>query len=225
MKILIIEDNISVLNALQQGFKYKHVITDQALDGSEGLKMLNDHFYDLAIIDLYLPGVDGEKIIKKARELGIKTPILVLTASKDIDTKTRLLEAGVDDYVEKPYSFEELFARITAILRRSKQNFPSEYLKIEDLELLPDKRIAVRAGKKIPLRGKEYELLKYFMNHPNTVVNRQTLMEKVWGYSTSVLSNTVDAHVSNLRQKIDKGFRKTLIKTIHGIGYMMTTEG
>jgi two-component system, OmpR family, response regulator len=127
---------------------------------------------------------------------------------------------GADDYMEKPYSFEELYARIMAILRRSGQVFPSEYLTIEDLELVPDKRAALREKKDLKLRGKEYELLKYLMSHPNAVINRNTLMEEVWGYSNSVSSNTVDAHISSLRNKLDKGHSKKFIKTVHGVGYM-----
>ena len=224
MKILIIEDNITILTALKQGFKYKSVVVDHCTDGKEGYYKLTHDIYDLAVIDLQLPGMRGEEIVKQAKAEGLRTPILVLTSSRDVKIKAMLLEAGADDYMEKPYSFEELYARIMAILRRSKIGFPSEYLVIEDLELLPEKRKAKRAGKEIDLRGKEYDLLKYFMAHPNTIISRTTLMEDVWGYSTSMLSNTVEAYISSLRAKLDKGFEKKFIKTIHGAGYMLEAD-
>ncbi|MDH5597194.1 MAG: response regulator transcription factor [Candidatus Peregrinibacteria bacterium] len=224
MKVLIIEDNPNVLAALSQGLKYKSVIAENSTDGDDGLEKLIKKSYDLAILDLDLPGKDGEEILKAAKLQGVQTPILILTANEDVTTRTRLLEAGAEDFISKPYSFEELFARMKAILRRSASSFPSEYLASGDLELLPERRMAVRGDQKIELRGKEYELLSYLMSHPNKIITRQTLMEEVWGYATSVLSNTVDAHISNLRNKIDKGFEKKLIKTVHGLGYMFDTE-
>ena len=224
MKILIVEDNTTILTALKQGFKYKNVITDHCTDGLEGMEKLKNNTYDLAILDLELPGMRGEEIVKQGKGMKIRTPLLILTASKDIETKAMLLEAGADDYMEKPYSFEELYARMMAILRRSEKSFPSEYLVIDDLEILPEKRIARRGKREIDLRGREYDLLKYLMCHPNQVISRSTLMEEVWGYSTSVLSNTVDTHISSLRSKIDKDFKKKLIKTIHGVGYMLEAD-
>ena len=224
MKILIVEDNTTIFTALRQGFKCKNVITDHCTDGLEGMEKLKNNTYDLAIIDLELPGMRGEEIVKQGKEMKIRTPLLILTASKDVETKAMLLEAGADDYMEKPYSFEELYARMMAILRRSEKYFPSEYLIIEDLEIIPEKRIAKRGKKEIDLRGREYDLLKYLMCHPNQVISRSTLMEEVWGYATSVLSNTVDTHISSLRSKIDKDFKKKLIKTIHGVGYMLEAD-
>jgi len=224
MRILIIEDNLTILKALKQGFKYKNVTTDHCENGISGFKKLVENTYDIAIIDLDLPGMRGEEIINGITKMGIKTPLMVLTGNREIGTKTMLLDLGAEDYIEKPYSFEELYARIMAILRRSIESFPSEYLVIIDLEILPEKRLAKRGGKEIDLRGKEYDLLKYFMCHPNKVISRNTLMEEVWGYATSIPSNTVDAHISSLRNKIDKGFDKKLIKTVHGIGYMLVSD-
>ncbi|MDH5597297.1 MAG: response regulator transcription factor, partial [Candidatus Peregrinibacteria bacterium] len=139
MKVLIIEDNPNVLMALSQGLKYKSVITDKSTDGDDGLNKLLKQSYDLAIVDLDLPGKSGEEILKAAKAKDVQTPILILTANEDIATKTRLLEAGAEDFISKPYSFEELFARIKAILRRSARGFPSEYLASGDLELLPER--------------------------------------------------------------------------------------
>jgi DNA-binding response OmpR family regulator len=224
MNILIVEDNVTILNALQQSFRYKQVGTEGTVSGLEALEKLKNKYYDIAIIDLGLPDLNGEEVIKEARAANIPTPMLVLTASKNVDTKARLLETGIDDYIEKPYSFDELFARISAILRRRSMRFPSEYLKIADLELLPENHTCMRGGKKIHLRNKEYALLKYLMQNPNRAISRQELVEKIWGDLTAAMSNTLDAHVFHLRQKIDKGFNKELIKTIHGFGYMMAVD-
>jgi len=221
MKILFIEDNPNILRSMRSEFRHRGVLAESSSNGLDGIRLLKENTYDLAIIDLGLPGKDGETVIMEARAAMVTTPLLVLTAQRNIETKTRLLDLGVDDYMEKPYSFDELFARVMAILRRSSQSFPSEYLKVGILELIPEKRMAVRNDKEVQLRGKEYELLKYFMRHPDVVISRQTLSEEVWGYSMTTFSNTVDAHIASLRAKIDKGFDKKLIKTIHGLGYML----
>jgi DNA-binding response OmpR family regulator len=224
MKILFIEDNPNILRSMRLEFKHRGVVAELCSNGSDGIKKLKENAYDLAIIDLGLPDKDGETVIMEARASKVVTPLLVLTAQRSLETKTRLLNLGVDDYMEKPYSFDELYARIMAILRRSSRSFPSEYLKVGVLELIPEKRTAVRKGKKIHLRGKEYELLKYFMRHPDVVISRQTLSEEVWGYSITTFSNTVDTHIASLRSKIDKGFDKKLIKTVHGLGYMLISS-
>jgi DNA-binding response OmpR family regulator len=222
MRILIIEDNRGIRNFLSQGFRYKNYICDEAINGKEGLKKILSNNYDLAIVDLMLPELNGEKVIDQARQIGIMIPIIVLTVVQDLQTKTRLLEMGVDDFVEKPFSFEELYARVNAILRRHKRTEVTEYLKISDLELVPEKRLAKRADKTIPLRGKEYALLEYLMRNKDKVVSRNTLMENVWGYNTACTSNTVDSHISSLRHKVDEWFATKLIKTVHGIGYMLS---
>ena len=221
MKILIIEDDVVIQNFLKRGFRYKQCVIDQAFDGSEGLeKLINDN-YDISIIDLLLPKLDGASLIQKARESGVKIPIIVLSSLQDFPTKTHLLDIGVDDYVVKPFSFEELYARILAILRRVQNQLPAEYLELNDLKLIPDKRMAVRSDKEIPLRKKEFALLEYLMQHPNQVVSRGELMQNVWDYNSLISSNTVDSHISSLRRKVDHGYKKSLIKTIHGIGYML----
>lgn len=224
MKILIIEDDVAIQNFLKRGFCYKQCVIDQAYDGLEGLEKLTNNDYAVAIVDLVLPKMDGTSLIQRIRENGIKTPIIVLSALQDLSKKTHLLEIGADDYITKPFSFEELYARILAVLRRSQNRLPTEHLEFADLKLIPEKRIAVRLDKKVPLRKKEYALLEYLMQHPNQVVSREELMQNVWDYQSFVLSNTVDSHVSSLRHKVDHGRKKPLIKTIYGIGYMMSDE-
>lgn len=224
MKVLVIEDDLSVQKALERGFQSKSVMAGFARDGKEALQKLSSQTYDVLVVDLMLPHVNGERIIEKVRSVGIRTPVLVLTAYRKPETKARLLNLGADDFLEKPFSFEELYARICAILRRLSRGMLTEHLKIGELELLPEKRVAVREGKMISLRGKEYNLLEHFMRHPDQILSHQQLMEKVWGYSTSILSNTVASHISTLRQKIDKDFENSYIRTIHGAGYMFCSE-
>ena len=224
MKVLIIEDNTGIQNALMQGFKTKNIIAESASDGKEGLRKLRNTSYNVVIIDLLLPKLSGEKVIEKMREEEINIPILVLTAVRDIKTKTRLLSLGADDYIEKPFSFDEVCARISAILRRGISYRKKTTIKMDDLEIIPEKRIAIRGKRKIVLRPKEYALLDYLLQHPEVVISRQTLMDQVWGYCTSTLSNTVDSHISALRRKIDQKGEKKLIKTIHGMGYMISVD-
>lgn len=224
MKLLIVEDSVDVLNALKNGFKNKNVITEHCRTGSEGLKKLKENDYDLAILDLMLPELRGEEILEKVKAANIQTPLLILTANDNVHKKAKLLEGGAEDFIQKPFTFDELFARIQAILRRIKNKIPTEYLKVGELELIPEEREALKAGKRIELKGKEYSLLEYLMKHPDQVISRQTLMEEVWDYSSSVLSNTVDAYMYKLRQKIDNDAKKRLIKTVHGVGFMLSSK-
>ncbi len=224
MKVLIIEDSVDVLNALGKGFKDKKVVTDHCKTGKAGLEKLKANDYDIAILDLMLPDLRGEEVFKQAKAQKVKTPILILTASTDVHKKTNLLEAGAEDFIEKPFTFAELYARIQAILRRINQSAPTEYIKVGHLELLPEKRAVLVSGKDVELKGKEYGLLEYLMKHPDQVVSRQELMEKVWGYSATVLTNTIDAYMYKLRQKVDKDPENKLITTVHGIGFMLVSN-
>lgn len=224
MKILIIEDSVDVLNALRKSFRNRKVITDHCASGEDALKKLKSQHYDLAILDLALPDMRGEDILKEVKSLNIQIPLLILTANTDVKKRAKLLEVGAEDFIQKPFTFDELYARIQAILRRVQNSVPTEYLKIGDLELIPERRMAIKNGKEIELKGKEYNLLEYMMRHPNQVITRQTLMEEVWDYSASVLSNTVDAYMYKVRQKIDKGSTHKMIKTVHGVGFILNAE-
>jgi len=224
MKILIIEDSVDVLNALGKGFKNKKVISHHCKTGKDGLEKLKSNSYDIAILDLMLPDLRGEEIFKEAKAVGVKTPILILTANTDIHKKTNLLETGAEDFIQKPFTFAELYARIQAILRRINRNAPTEYVKVGHLELLPEQRSVSVSGELVELKGKEYGLLEYLMKHPDQVVSRQELMEKVWGYSATVLTNTIDAYMYKLRQKVDKDVNNKLITTVHGIGFMLVSN-
>lgn len=224
MKLLIIEDNYNISNALRMGFEHKKVRTKQCSDGLSGLQCLIEEFYDLAIIDLDLPEMNGDEIVERAKKLKIKTPLLVLTANTDPNKKTRLLDLGADDYMEKPYSFDELYARIVAILRRSLNSFPSEYLEAGNLRLSPETQAVSRGRKRVKLSPTEYKILKFFMTHPNQTISHLRIMKEIWGYSHSNLSNTVRSHIMNLRVKIDRGHKVKLIRTVYGGGYIFSAE-
>ena len=226
MKILLAEDDQEIASFLIRSFKFDEKIdVDHVADGKEALKRLRANQYDAMILDLLLPSMNGETILKTIRKEKDATPVIVLTALQDTETKIRLLNAGADDYLVKPFSFVELVARIKSIIQRSaKKETTSETLTVGELVMIPKRRLVMRANKKIKLRLKEYALLEYLMRHPDQVVSRITLIEKVWDYNARIFSNTVDSHVSLLRKKINRGFRHKMIETIHGVGYLLNGE-
>jgi len=225
MRLILVEDEIELANFLKRGFKYEGFKVDHFPDGQGVLEQLKRETYDVMILDLLLPTVSGEQVLKEMREGNDSTPVLVLTAVDDIQTKTKILNLGADDYLIKPFSFVELVARIKAIDRRSKGvSRSSKQLKAGDLVLDSQTRLVTRGGKPIKLRFKEYVLLEYFMQNPDTVISRDTLVENVWKYNAKVGSNTVDSHVSLLRKKLSQGFSHQPIETIHGIGYILRSK-
>ena len=227
MKILVIEDDKEIANFLKRGFRtYRYEIT-HVNDGEEAFKITQKEKFDCIILDLLLPKTSGVKVLEEIRKKDSLTPIIILSAISDTTTKIELLNNGADDYIEKPFSFAELHARIKSVLRRL--NPPAkpeeeEELVVENLKLIPSMRLVTRKGKTIKLRLKEYAMLEYFMRHPNQIIERGTLVENVWDYNAKIYSNTVDSHVSLLRKKINSGFKEKLIDTIHGIGYILRTK-
>lgn len=194
-------------------------MVDSAEDGESGLEKAILNNYDIIILDLLLPKMDGAELIKKLREKKRDTPIIVVTAINDQENKIRLLNIGADDYIEKPFSFMELIARIRVILRRIRNAGIAEVIKVNDLVINPISREVRRNGKLIELRNKEFMLLEYLVQHCGEAVNHAVLLENVWDFNSSSLSNTVGTHISNLRKKVDRGFKKKLIQTVHGFGY------
>jgi two-component system OmpR family response regulator len=177
--------------------------------------------YDLVVLDLMLPGMDGLSICKKMRESAITTPILILTARDEIETKVDLLLSGADDYLVKPFSFEELTARIAALLRRPVEALPS-VVTAGDIVLNSSSHTVTKNNKNVSLTLKEFVLLEYFMRHPNTVINREELLTHLWDFNYSSFSNVVDVHVKNLRKKLDLQNGQTVLETIRGVGYRFT---
>jgi two-component system, OmpR family, response regulator len=225
MKLLLVEDSEQMSQFIKKGLTEAGHVVDHAGNGRDGLFLASSEPYDIIIMDRLLPGgIDGLGIITALRQSGNKTPILILSALAEVDEKIRGLQAGGDDYLTKPFSFGELAARLAALLRRARATGPETVLSIADLqiELLP--RRVTRAGKPIELLGREYRLLEFLMRHAEEVVTRTMLLENVWDYHFDPQTNVIEVHISKIRQKIDEGFSKSLIKTIRGAGYMLTAR-
>lgn len=222
MRILIIEDEEKLAEALSRGLTKKGYAVDTVADGEKGLNRISLHRndYDLVILDLMLPSMDGYEVCTGVRDLGITVPILVLTARNENETKVKLLLSGADDYLVKPFSFEELTARIHALLRRPVESVP-EVLTIQDITLNPVLRTVEKAGTEVPLTLKEFGILEYFMRHPNQVVNREDILSHLWDFNYASFSNVVDVHVKNLRNKLDEGRDTSILETVRGIGYRL----
>ena len=221
MKILLVEDEQKLADALAKGLAHEGYTADIVGDGKKALTRISLHRndYDLMILDLMLPSMDGLEICRQVREMNITIPILILTARAETDTKVKLLLSGADDYLVKPFSFAELNARIQALLRRPNETLP-ETLKVRDIELNPSQRKVMREGKEVPLTLKEYGLLEYFMRHPNQVVNREDLLNHLWDFNYVGFSNVVDVHVKNLRRKLSSDGGDVL-ETVRGVGYRL----
>lgn len=221
MKILLVEDEQKLATALVRGLGLEGYTVDHIADGKKALTRISLHRsdYDLVILDLMLPSMDGYEICKQMREMNITVPILILTARNETDTKVQLLQSGADDYLVKPFSFAELTARCRALLRRPNEKLP-ETLRIADIELNPGERRVKRSGRDVPLTLKEFGLLEYFMRHPNQVVNREDLLNHLWDFNYVGFSNVVDVHVKNLRRKLDAN-GESILETVRGIGYRL----
>lgn len=222
MRIILVEDEVKLAKALSQGLIQKGYAVDVVNDGTKALSRisLNHIDYDLIVLDLSLPGMDGASITTKLREKNITTPILILTARNETKSKIDLLLAGADDYIVKPFSFDELCARISAILRRPTEMVPV-ILKARDIEMNSAERRVYKAGKLISLTLKEFVLLEYFMRNTNKVINREELLSHLWDFNYTSFSNVVDVHVKNLRKKLDQVGEKNLIETVRGTGYRL----
>lgn len=218
MRLLVIEDERKIARVITESLKREKYAVDAAYDGEEGFNLADSQPYDLLIVDRMLPGLEGAEIVKKLRENGKNMPILFLTALSTTEDKTLGLDVGADDYLTKPFAIDELLARVRALLRRPPIQQP-DILKIDDLEIDKQQQTVTRAGKIIDLTNKEYALLEYLMQHPNQILSKETLIDHVWDFDADILPNNVEAYIKNLRQKIDKPFKKQLIKTVRGFGY------
>jgi len=221
MQILVVEDEDKLANFLRRGLLEESYAVDVAHDGEDALYKFDTNDYDLVILDLMIPKVDGVKVCKTIRETNTNMPVLILTAKDSTEDKIAGLDAGADDYVTKPFSFSELTARIRALIRRGNKSDPV-ILKVDNLTLNPATKTARRGNQDIQLTAREYALLEYFMRHPNIVLTKTQLLEHVWDYNYDGLSNIVETYVKYLRQKIrTKPTERDLIFTLRGSGYIM----
>ena len=218
MRILIVEDERRLSNIIKKGFIEDGFAVDQAFDGEEGQYLAESEQYDLIVLDIMLPKVDGLQICRELRKKNIKTPVLILTAKSTTEDKVAGLDSGADDYLTKPFSFTEFRSRVHALIRRSHQE-TAPVLTIDDLEVNPLKHIVKRAGKTINLTPKEFAVLELLLRHKGEVVSRTMIIEHVWDYNFDGMSNVVDVFVVALRKKVDSGAKVKLIQTIHGVGY------
>jgi DNA-binding response OmpR family regulator len=223
MKVLVVEDEEKLADALSRGLQAKGYTADVIGDGEKALEriILYHEDYDIVVLDLMLPTTDGQTICREVRERNISIPIIILTARDETDTKVEMLRAGADDYLAKPFSFDELDARMQALLRRPTES-KGTVLKVKDIVLNPSERTVSRGGKPIQLTLKEFSLLEYFMRNPNRVINREELLNHLWDFNyTSFFSNALDVHIKNLRKKLDHDKESSILETVRGIGYRM----
>ncbi len=221
MKILLVEDERKVANLIKKGFEEEGLIVDIAEDGEVALQKIGASNYDLIILDIMLPGKDGIEVLKEIRARGILKPIMMLTAKDSTTDKVMGLDAGADDYITKPFVFEELLARVRALLRRGQAIEKAQPIQIHDLVIDPVTRKVTRAGKEIELTSKEYGLLEYMARNKNRILTRTMIAENVWDYQFDSLTNIIDVYINYLRKKIDKDHQKKLIHTVRGVGYMI----
>ncbi len=224
MRILVVEDESSIANFVQRGLSNSGYAVDVASDGREGWDYAVASTYDLLILDIMLPKMDGIDLLKELRRIGDKTPVLMLTAKDQTDDRVRGLDAGADDYLVKPFAFAELLARIRALLRRPPLQV-GNILCIDDLEMNLVERSVRRGGTMIKMRPREFALLEYFLRHPNQVLTRTQIGEHVWNLDFYHESNVVDVYIGYLRRKIEVDGGVKLLHTVHGVGYRLSMEG
>jgi two-component system OmpR family response regulator len=222
MRVLLIEDDPRIVSFLKRGLEAERYQVDTALNGEEGLDMSRGVRYDLIILDLTLPLKGGMEICRELRKEKNSTPILMLTAKDTLQDKVDGLRMGADDYLTKPFAFEELLARLNALLRRGEYKEISGTLRVADLILDRDSHEVKRGSQLIVLTAKEFALLEYLMRHPNKVLSRTSILEQVWGYHHDTLTNVVDVYIRYLRKKVDQDHEKKLIQTVRDIGYKIS---
>jgi DNA-binding response OmpR family regulator len=225
MRILIVEDERKVANALQEGLEAESYSVSIADTGEDGFFQLNSEQFDLLILDVMLPGRSGLQVLEAARRQGLRIPVLLLTAKDAIEDRVRGLDAGADDYLAKPFAFAELSARVRALLRRSRFE-PALLLKIQDLEMDLVSRSVKRGGTTIELTVREFELLEYLLRHQGEIVSREMLARDVWKEPArhTPLDNVIDVHMVRLRRKLDEGFDSKLVHTVRGLGFTVKAE-
>ena len=220
-KILLIEDELQIAGFISRGLRREGYNVLETFDGETGLDMAFAELPDLIILDIMLPGIDGLTVCRQIRDGGLQTPILMLTAKDAIPDRVAGLEAGADDYLVKPFAFEELLARVRALGRRKAPIESDAPLHFADLILNPSTRMAQRGDRNIELTAKEYELLELFMRHPNQVLTRDQIYNRIWGYDFGGESNIIEVYIRYLRSKLEQGDEARLLHTIRGVGYAL----
>lgn len=223
MRILIVEDEKKVASFIKKGLEEEYYAADIAFDGKEGLKLADSEEYDLIIMDLMLPHIDGITLTKEIRKKKISTPILMLTVKDTVESKVEGLDAGADDYLTKPFAFGELIARVRALLRRN-ESAKASVLKARDITLDLLSHRLMKNDKEIILTPKEYAILEYLLRNRNKVVSRTRLVEHVYDYHFDTETNIIDVYINKLRSKIDSDQQDTIIQTIRGVGYIIRNE-
>ena len=221
MRILVVEDDKGTARFIQKGLSEEGFLTDVVSGGEEGQFMASTQIYDLIILDVMLPEINGFEVLRTIRQKGVSTPVLFLTAKDEKDDIIHGLDLGADDYLVKPFAFAELLARIRAVLRRGQPGEPIEKLIVGDLVLDRVTRQACRGDKIIELTAKEFQLLEYMMRNRGQILTKTMILDRVWGYDFDTQSNIIEVHVNRLRAKVDKDFSTKLINTVRGVGYVI----
>jgi two-component system, OmpR family, response regulator len=221
VRVLIVEDDLTIASFLVKGFKEAGFAVDHAPDGEAGLHLASTEPYDVAIVDLMLPKLDGLTLIQRLREQKVRTPVIILSARHTVDDRVKGLETGGDDYLTKPFAFSELLARVQALLRRATSVGETTRLVVGDLVMDLATRRVSRGGREIPLRPREFALLEYLMRNAGRVVSKTMILSHVWNYNFDPRTNVVDVLVFRLRDRIDKGFDHKMLQTVRGMGYVL----
>ena len=224
MRILVVEDEPKMASLLRRGLEQEGYSVDVSLDGVDGLHQTTENDYDAVVLDVMLPELDGIEVCRQMRERGRWAPVLMLTARGAVSDRVNGLDAGADDYLTKPFSFEELIARLRALLRRGAPERPV-VLRVGPIVLDPATRRVERSGEPVVLSPKEYALLEFFLRHPDEVLTRTRILEHVWDVNYDGGSNVVDVYVGYLRRKLDAPFGSNLLRTVRGAGYVFTADG
>lgn len=225
LKILLVEDDSQIASFVKLGLESNQFFVDVAYDGVMGEKLARQKKYDVIVLDVILPGINGFQLCKILRNNNIKTPILMLTSLNSTEDKVTGFDSGADDYLLKPFAFQELLARIKALNRRNSEMMLSPVIKILDLELNTVSKRVKRSDREIKLTPLEYKLLELLLSHPGKVFERIEIAEKIWGTTFNTGTNFINVHINSLRNKIDKNYPNKLIQTVKGIGYVINDEG
>lgn len=221
MRILVVEDDAKIASFIVKGLKQSGFAVDHAPDGEEGLHLARSQNYDVTVLDIMLPKLDGLTLLRRMREAGSASPVIILSAMASVDDRIKGLQAGGDDYLTKPFAFSELLARVQALIRRATQTSEPTKLTVGDLSLDLITREVIRNGRTIELQAKEFALLEYLMRNPGRVLTKTLILERIYDYNFDPQTNVVDVLMHRLRAKVDKEFPEKMIHTIRGVGYVI----